>query len=70
NIRFNLCLPGPVASPMRSKSHPGEIADQQLQMSALARHFLFLAGSDSSSISSALLDCQHDSCTIPESGHR
>ena len=65
-VRFNLCLPGPVASPMRSKSHPGEIANQQLQASALARHFLFLAGSDSAAISAGLLNCQHDSSNLPE----
>jgi len=69
-VRFNLCLPGPVASPMRSKSHPGEISDQHRQASALGRHFLFLAGSDSSGISATLLDCMHDSCAIPESGQR
>ena len=65
-VRFNLCLPGPVASPMRSKSHPGEVATQQLPASALARHFLFLAGPDSVAISAALLDCQHDSCVLPQ----
>ena len=69
-VRFNLCLPGPVASPMRSKSHPGEISNQHRQASALARHFLFLAGSDSLGITAALLDCMHDSCAIPESGQR
>ena len=69
-VRFNLCLPGPVASPMRSKSHPGEISSQHRQASALARYFLFLAGSDSSAISAALLDCMHDSCAFPDSSQR
>jgi NAD(P)-dependent dehydrogenase (short-subunit alcohol dehydrogenase family) len=69
-VRFNLCLPGPVASPMRRKSHPGEIGNQQLAANALARHFLFLAGSDSSNISAALLDCQFDSCGVPETGQQ
>ena len=57
-VRFNLCLPGPVASPMRGKSHPGELASQSRPMELLARYFLYLAGGDSASISGALLDCR------------
>ena len=57
-VRFNLCLPGPVASPMRAKSHPGELASQSRPMELLARYFLYLAGGDSASISGALLDCR------------
>ena len=68
NVRFNLCLPGPVASPMRSKSHPGEVANQQRPASALARHFVFLASSDSLKFSAALLDCVDESCAVTESG--
>ena len=64
-VRFNLCLPGPVASPMRSRSHPGEVASQLPTMESLARHFLFMAGSDSAPISGALLDCGTDSPRIP-----
>jgi NAD(P)-dependent dehydrogenase (short-subunit alcohol dehydrogenase family) len=61
NVRFNLCLPGPVASPMRSKSHPGELASQLPAMASLARYFLYLADSDSAPLSSALLDCGENS---------
>lgn len=64
-VRFNLCLPGPVASPMRSKSHPGEVASRLPAMESLARHFLFMAGSDSAPLSGALLDCGTDSPRIP-----
>lgn len=59
-VRFNLCLPGPVASPMRNKSHPGEIASQLRTMESLARYFLYLAGLDSVLLSGALLDCRTD----------
>ncbi len=69
-VRFNLCLPGPVASPMRSKSHPGEIATEQRPASALTRHLLFLASADSSNISATLLDCQPDSAALPDLGQR
>lgn len=65
NVRFNTCLPGPVASPMRAKSHPGEVASGQRQMDCLARYFLYLADSASAPLSGALLDCQPDLAFIP-----
>lgn len=64
-VRFNLCLPGPVASPMRSKSHPGELATEIPEMASLTRYFLFLAGSDSAPLSGAMLDCGANSSRIP-----
>ncbi len=63
-VRFNLCLPGPVASPMRGKSHPGEVASQLRPVDSLARYFLYLASSSSASLSGALLDCRADSSII------
>lgn len=51
HVRFHVCVPGPVASPLRSKSHPGELAAGgelgQLASSppppaSLAPHFLYL----------------------------
>ena len=65
NVRFNICLPGPVASPMRGKSHPGEVASQLPAMESLARYFLYLAGSDSAAISGALLECRTARPPIP-----
>lgn len=56
-IRCNLCLPGPTASPMRSRSHPGELGAQLRSPESLARYFLYLAGSDSVPLSGMLLDC-------------
>ena len=64
-VRFNLCLPGPVASPMRSKSHPGELATEIPATATLTRYFLFLAGSDSASLSGTMLDCGTKSSRIP-----
>lgn len=58
NVRFNLCLPGPVASPMRSKSHPGELASELSPMESLARTFLYLADPISVPLSGALIDCE------------
>lgn len=64
-VRFNLCLPGPVASPMRAKSHPGETAAQLRPAEMLARYFLYLAGTDSAPLSGGLLDCGENSPHIP-----
>ncbi|MEO8102276.1 MAG: SDR family NAD(P)-dependent oxidoreductase [Betaproteobacteria bacterium] len=57
--RFNLCVPGPVASPMRSKSHPGELASALPAPESLAPGFLYLIGPDSSGISGRMLDYRH-----------
>lgn len=65
SVRFNTCLPGPVASPMRAKSHPGEVASRQRQMDSLAHYFLYLADPASAPLSGALLDCQPNLPFIP-----
>jgi NAD(P)-dependent dehydrogenase (short-subunit alcohol dehydrogenase family) len=56
--RFRVCLPGPVASPSRSKSHPGEVASTLPSAESLSPHFLYLMGSDSRSDSGLLYRCQ------------
>ena len=65
NVRFNLCLPGPVASPMRSKSHPGELVCELPAMESLARIFLYLADPSSAPLSGALMNCGGNSTNIP-----
>ncbi len=58
SVRFNLCLPSPVASPMRSRSHPGENAGKHIAPEQLAGHFVYLIGPDSAPLTGSLLDCQ------------
>ena len=58
NPRFNLCFPGPVASPMRAQSHPGGLASALPLPESLTDHFLYLMGPDSTGITGRLLDCQ------------
>ena len=58
NPRINLCLPGPVASPMRAQSHPGELASALPLPESLATGFLYLMGPDSTGITGQLLDCR------------
>ena len=55
-LRFNLCLPGPVASPMRAQSHPGELASSTPPPETLSTKFLYLIGPDSVGVSGCLLD--------------
>lgn len=47
HIRFNLLLPGPVASPMRAKSHPGEVSSQLPHLQTLGNSLIYLIGPDS-----------------------
>jgi NAD(P)-dependent dehydrogenase (short-subunit alcohol dehydrogenase family) len=42
DIRFHVCVPGPVASPMRTKSHPGELTSSLPSPESLAPHFVYL----------------------------
>ncbi len=58
NLHFHACLPGPVASPMRSKSHPGEAAATLLQPAGLVPHFLYLIGPNGKSANGRLHVCQ------------
>lgn len=41
-LRFHVCVPGPVASPSRAKSHPGEASASLPSAESLAPHFLYL----------------------------
>jgi NAD(P)-dependent dehydrogenase (short-subunit alcohol dehydrogenase family) len=41
-LRFHVCVPGPVASPARAKSHPGEASESLPTAESLTPHFLYL----------------------------
>ena len=57
NLRFNLLHPGPVASPFRGKTHPGEGTSASPSVDSLCPAFLYLMGDDSAEISAKVLDC-------------
>ena len=44
--RFNVLVPGPVATPTRSRSHPGEGASRQRRPEDVARAYAWLLGPD------------------------
>ena len=57
NLRANAIIPGPVASPSRAKTHPGEVAASQRQPEALMPAYLYLMGPDSRGISGMVVSC-------------
>lgn len=56
-LHFRVCVPGPVDSPMRAKSHPGELSASLPSAASLVPHFLYLLGPDSQSNRGALYHC-------------
>jgi hypothetical protein len=61
NLRANALLPGPVASPSRAKTHPGEVAASQRQPAELMPDYLYLMGPDSRGVSGLVVNCQRQS---------
>jgi NAD(P)-dependent dehydrogenase (short-subunit alcohol dehydrogenase family) len=57
NLRANAVLPGPVASPSRAKTHPGEVATSQRQPEELMQTYLYLIGPDSREVSGRVIAC-------------
>ncbi len=57
DVRANALIPGPVASPARAKTHPGEVAASQRQPESLMPAYLYLIGPDSRGVSGMLLNC-------------
>ncbi len=47
NLRINTVVPGPINSPLRGKTHPGENTDALPSPGSLAPLYLYLLGSDS-----------------------
>jgi NAD(P)-dependent dehydrogenase (short-subunit alcohol dehydrogenase family) len=46
NLRMNTFIPGPVASPQRSATHPGEVKSSMRTAESLAPWYLYLMGHD------------------------
>ncbi len=46
NLRMNTFIPGPVASPQRSATHPGEVKSSMRTAVSLAPYYLYLMGRD------------------------
>jgi NAD(P)-dependent dehydrogenase (short-subunit alcohol dehydrogenase family) len=57
NLRANAVIPGPVASPSRARTHPGEVAALQRQPETLMPTYLYLMGPDSRNVSGTVVGC-------------
>ena len=56
NLRMNVLIPGPIASPQRSQSHPGEDRSRLRTPESAAKAFLYLLGPESRSVSGRTLE--------------
>lgn len=57
NIRVNTLIPGPVNSPLRRKTHPGEDPDNLPQPADLLPWYLWLMGPDSRDARGKTIEC-------------
>lgn len=57
NLRVNAIVPGPVESPLRSRTHPGELASQLRDPAGLIPAYLYLMGPDSRGVSGTVIVC-------------
>jgi NAD(P)-dependent dehydrogenase (short-subunit alcohol dehydrogenase family) len=55
NIRINTFIPGPVASPQRSATHPGEVKSSLPTPETLIPYYLYLMGQDSAGVSGEIV---------------
>ena len=57
NIRINTLIPGPVNSPLRRKTHPGENPDSLPQPADILPWYLWLIGPDSRDVRGKTIEC-------------
>jgi NAD(P)-dependent dehydrogenase (short-subunit alcohol dehydrogenase family) len=55
NVRINALVPGPVASPQRSTTHPGEARSELPAPEDLMPYYLYLIGPDSNGVSGRII---------------
>jgi len=56
HIRINSVVPGPVQSPQRKKTHPGEVHTNLPEIASILPTYLYLMGADSKHVSGTILD--------------
>ena len=57
NLRVNVVIPGPVHTPQRTRTHPGEIKHDLRQPEDLMPGYLYLMGPDSKAVSGQAVFC-------------
>ena len=56
NLRLNLVIPGPIATPQRAKTHPGENRDNLPSADELAQYLAWLIGPKSKALRGQLIE--------------
>ncbi|MBZ0105866.1 MAG: SDR family NAD(P)-dependent oxidoreductase [Sulfuricella denitrificans] len=56
-LRINGIVPGPVQSPQRVRTHPGELIEAMPLPESLMMQYLYLMGSDSRGVSGQIVEC-------------
>lgn len=57
-VRVNTLIPGPVASPMRARTHPGLPAEAPPSIDEILPYYLYLMGPDSADVRGQIVSCQ------------
>lgn len=57
-IRMNTLIPGPIATTLQARTHPGQLAEAVASASSLIPHYLYLMGPDSALVRGQTLECQ------------
>lgn len=57
NLRLNGLIPGPVQSPQRTRTHPGEVKESLPEPESLMPSYLYLMGGDSRGVSGQIVTC-------------
>jgi NAD(P)-dependent dehydrogenase (short-subunit alcohol dehydrogenase family) len=57
-LRVNTLIPGPVASPMRARTHPGLPPDTPPSIDQVLPYYLYLMGPDSAAVRGQIITCQ------------
>lgn len=60
HIRMNTLIPGPVATTLQARTHPGQLATSLANPSSLIPFYLYLMGPDSASVRGKVLECPFD----------
>jgi NAD(P)-dependent dehydrogenase (short-subunit alcohol dehydrogenase family) len=58
NPRVNVLIPGPVESPLRRETHPGESSSSRARPESLMRHYVYLMSTDSANMNGEIVRCQ------------
>ena len=58
NLRINMVVPGPIHSPQRLRTHPGEFKEGLTKPEDLAPYFLYLLGADGRASRGQVVNCR------------